>query len=76
MKHALILLLLACAPAFAQPQPPDLQRKENEAYLRDQGFQERRGDRYDRHRWHQYCNEWRERVRRHPRLLLPRECRA
>ena len=64
MKHLFVLmaLLLMMAPALAQPQPPDLQRQEERAYLRDQGAQWQ-GER-ERPRW---CRDydrrdyWRER---------------
>lgn len=78
MKQPLIVLLaLAAMSAMAQPQSPHDATREERAAQREYGRQHQ----YDpiddrRQRWEQrrYCREWRERVERHPRLRLPREC--
>jgi hypothetical protein len=84
----LLLALVACLviPVYAQPtpqSPADAQKEyraaQRERYdLRDQNPHQPQWDQRERHRqWreHQrYCREWRARVERHPRLILPREC--
>ena len=76
MKLPLYSLLLAPLLALAQPQSPaDASREQRAAqreYLREQGYTNH--DRDNDWRLRRYCREWRERVERHPRLRLPREC--
>lgn len=87
MKVILSFLLWAMMmPVWAQPSPqhPSDAQREQRAYERDQRT---RGNNYelsnqwsDRERgrnWRErarWCSNWRERVRQHPRLILPREC--
>ena len=77
-----MLSLFATTIVHAQPTPQSREdaQREQRAFERDQrNFndmrqwtpQEQRRNWRERARW---CAEWRHRVERHPRLILPREC--
>lgn len=84
--YTVMALGFVITASAAQPQSPaDAQREQRAAQrefhygdLRDQNPAQPQWDRHERDRqWREqrhYCRDWRERVERHPRLVLPREC--
>lgn len=83
---AFIVLALLATSVHAQgtAQSPEDAMREQRAVEREQRmhrWEDRREydimrqERFERReRRARYCDEWRERVRQHPRLILPREC--
>jgi hypothetical protein len=82
--HYIVMALgfvVGAANAQPTPQSPADAAREQRAVQREQGYDSRDQRGYDsiearRRAWEhrRYCREWRERVERHPRLRLPREC--
>jgi hypothetical protein len=64
-----VLAMLAGTVRAQTPQGRYDELREQRAYEREVHHERRRDVRHSR-----YCREWRARVERHPRLLLPREC--
>ena len=74
-----MLSLFATTIVHAQPTPQDPANylREQRAYdrmTRDERSESREWSYRDRAKQRAWCREWRERVERHPRLILPREC--
>jgi flagellar biosynthesis component FlhA len=80
---AFVVLAILATTVHAQPTPQSLedQRREDRAVRREQSYDLRDQRGYDsiearRRAWEhrRWCREWRARVERHPRLILPRRC--
>ena len=76
---AFVVLAILATSVHAQttPQDPANYLREQRAYdrmTRDERSESREWQYRNRAKQRAWCREWRERVARHPRLALPREC--